>query len=180
MESDTHLLYFTKLSGKSQDFYFLVGIHLNRNSHSFISENVFKNVVCKMSAILSRLQCVHRSPVMTLSIMGANGLRIQLQSIWSWMFLYIFLDVFVHIFGCFCTFIFNSQGRVPSSHLLVASWTSMNNVQWNFNHDTIVFIQENVFYNVTCKILATVCWMLTYWGQMMSYAIMEHGHHWLR
>ena len=28
MESDTHLLYFTKLSGKSQDFYFLVGIHL--------------------------------------------------------------------------------------------------------------------------------------------------------
>ena len=29
MESDTHLLYFTKLSGKSLDFYFLVGIHLN-------------------------------------------------------------------------------------------------------------------------------------------------------
>ena len=29
MESDTHFLYFTKLSGKSQDFYFLVGIHLN-------------------------------------------------------------------------------------------------------------------------------------------------------
>ena len=29
MESDTHLLYFTKLSGKSRDFYFLVGIHLN-------------------------------------------------------------------------------------------------------------------------------------------------------
>ena len=29
MESDTHLLYFTKLSGKSQDFYFLVGIYLN-------------------------------------------------------------------------------------------------------------------------------------------------------
>ena len=28
MESYTHLLYFTKLSGKSQDFYFLVGIHL--------------------------------------------------------------------------------------------------------------------------------------------------------
>ena len=28
MESDTHLLYLTKLSGKSQDFYFLVGIHL--------------------------------------------------------------------------------------------------------------------------------------------------------
>ena len=28
MESDTHFLYFTKLSGKSRDFYFLVGIHL--------------------------------------------------------------------------------------------------------------------------------------------------------
>ena len=30
MESDSHLLYFTKISGKSLDFYFLVGIHLNR------------------------------------------------------------------------------------------------------------------------------------------------------
>ena len=29
MESDPHHLYFTKLSGKSRDFYFLVGIHLN-------------------------------------------------------------------------------------------------------------------------------------------------------
>ena len=29
MESDTHLLYFTKLSEKSLDFYILVGIHLN-------------------------------------------------------------------------------------------------------------------------------------------------------
>ena len=29
MESDTHPLYFTKLSGKLLDFYFLVGIHLN-------------------------------------------------------------------------------------------------------------------------------------------------------
>ena len=29
MESDLHLLYFTKLSGKSRDFYFLVWIHLN-------------------------------------------------------------------------------------------------------------------------------------------------------
>ena len=28
MESDTHLLYLTKLSGKSLDFYFLVGVHL--------------------------------------------------------------------------------------------------------------------------------------------------------
>ena len=36
VESDTHLLYFTKLSGKSQDFYFLVGIHLNSN----IEENI--------------------------------------------------------------------------------------------------------------------------------------------
>ena len=28
MESDMHLFYFTKLSGKSLDFYFLVGIHI--------------------------------------------------------------------------------------------------------------------------------------------------------
>ena len=31
IESDTHFLYFTKLSGKSRDFYFLVGIHLNKS-----------------------------------------------------------------------------------------------------------------------------------------------------
>ena len=29
IESDTHLLYSTKLSGKYLDFYFLVGIHIN-------------------------------------------------------------------------------------------------------------------------------------------------------
>ena len=37
MESDTHLLYFTKISGKSQDFYSLVGIHLNGGD--FLGEN---------------------------------------------------------------------------------------------------------------------------------------------
>ena len=36
MESDTHLLHFTKLSGKSQDFYFLVGIHLKTYQFSEI------------------------------------------------------------------------------------------------------------------------------------------------
>ena len=40
MESDTHLLYFTKLSGKSQDFYFLVGIHLNNNKYAYRQSQV--------------------------------------------------------------------------------------------------------------------------------------------
>ena len=32
--------------------------NLNRNSYSFIQENVFENVVCKMASISSRPQCV--------------------------------------------------------------------------------------------------------------------------
>ena len=35
MEADTHLLSCTKLSGKSQDFYFLEGIHLKRILRQF-------------------------------------------------------------------------------------------------------------------------------------------------
>ena len=52
MESDTHLLYFTKLSGKSQDFYFLVGIHLK---HSLDSKSV-DVALCK-----SRLDVVDKN-----------------------------------------------------------------------------------------------------------------------
>ena len=36
----------------------LSGISVKRNSYIFIQENAFENVVCKMGAILSRLQCV--------------------------------------------------------------------------------------------------------------------------
>ena len=39
VESDMHLLYFTKLSGKSLDFYFLVGIHLNVRITNYIHIN---------------------------------------------------------------------------------------------------------------------------------------------
>ena len=35
--------------------------HFNRNSHIFIEENTFENVVSEVSAILSRSQCVHLS-----------------------------------------------------------------------------------------------------------------------
>ena len=34
-------------------------LHFNRNSNIFLQENVFENVVCEMSAILSRPQCVN-------------------------------------------------------------------------------------------------------------------------
>ena len=36
MESNTRLLYITKLSGKSLDFYFLVKIHLNGDFVTFL------------------------------------------------------------------------------------------------------------------------------------------------
>ena len=50
MESDTHLLYFTKLSGKSQDFYFLVGIHLNSSPAGQIGQH-FTGVIFKCISI---------------------------------------------------------------------------------------------------------------------------------
>ena len=37
-----------------------LGTNLKRNSYIFIQENAFKNVVCAIAAILSRLQCVKR------------------------------------------------------------------------------------------------------------------------
>ena len=41
MGSDTHLLYFTKLSRKSLDFYFLLGIHLNQKQKRQLKNVVF-------------------------------------------------------------------------------------------------------------------------------------------
>ena len=39
----------------------------NRNSNIFIEENAFENVVCKMSAILCRCQCVNSRDFMTIN-----------------------------------------------------------------------------------------------------------------
>ena len=48
MEPDTHLLYFTKRSGKSRDFYFLVWIHLKRIS------DALRRVLSSLSLVLGR------------------------------------------------------------------------------------------------------------------------------
>ena len=54
MELDTHILYYTKLSGKSLDFYFLVGTHLKPTTsyvitlekYSKIPPGVFCEIYC--------------------------------------------------------------------------------------------------------------------------------------
>ena len=37
--------------------------NLKQNSHIFIQENAFENIVCEMAAILSRLECVNSQPL---------------------------------------------------------------------------------------------------------------------
>ena len=44
MESDTHILYFTKLSAKSRYFYFLVWIHLNHILSRKQPKNQYPNI----------------------------------------------------------------------------------------------------------------------------------------
>ena len=34
----------------------------------------------------------------------------------------------------------------------IVNWTLVNNLQWNFNRNSSIFIQENAFENVVCKI----------------------------
>ena len=38
--------------------------------------------------------------------------------------------------------------------LLIVNWTLRNKLQWNFNQNSTIFIQENAFENVVCKMVA--------------------------
>ena len=49
--------------------------------------------------------------------------------------------------------------QIMTSHLfaycwLIVDWTLGNKLQWNFNQNTIIFIEENAFANVHCEMVA--------------------------
>ena len=39
----------------------------------------------------------------------------------------------------------------------IVNWTLRNKLQWNFNRNSYIFIQENAFEKVVCKIAAILC-----------------------
>ena len=47
--------------------------------------------------------------------------------------------------------------------MLECYWIHRNKLQWNFNHNSWIFIQENAFENITCKMAAVL-----YWPQLAS------------
>ena len=48
----------------------------------------------------------------------------------------------------------------PSHYLnkcwIIVNWTTTNKLQWNFNRNSNIFIQENAFENVVCE-MASIC-----------------------
>ena len=57
----------------------------------------------------------------------------------------------------------------PSYYLnqcwLIVNWNLSNNIQWNFNQNTKIFIQENAFKNVACE---TTCLETCRWSDALS------------
>ena len=56
------------------------------------------------------------------------------------------------------TIIGSDNGLPPSHHLNqcwnIVNWILGNKLQWNFNQNLHIFIQENVFHNVVCEMAA--------------------------
>ena len=64
-----------------------------------------------------------------------------------------------HICVCNLTIIGSDNGLSAPSHYLnqcwnTVNWTPSNKLQWNVNRNSYIFIQENPFENVVCKMAA--------------------------
>ena len=53
-----------------------------QNSHIFIQENAFENIVCEIAAILSRPQCVNRSKATKETVYKSSVASNSLYSSW--------------------------------------------------------------------------------------------------
>ena len=67
---------------------------------------------------------------------------------WGWV---------THICVGNLTIVGSYNGWLAPSHFLsqcwnVVNWTLRNKLQWNFNQNSCIFIKENAFHNVVCKI----------------------------
>ena len=99
--------------------------NLKRNSCIFIQENAFENVVCEMASTFSR-PYLPLVPHICVSKSGQHWF-----SYWR--------------VAC----------SAPSHYLNqcwhIVNWTHWNKFQWNLNHNSIIFIQENAFEIVVCQ-----------------------------
>ena len=65
---------------------------------------------------------------------------------------------------------------------VIANWTLRNKLQWNFNQNSKIFIQENASENIVWEMAAILSrgwWViLTPHGLVTPYGIIELGQHW--
>ena len=52
-----------------------------------------------------------------------------------------------------------SAKPLPEPVLTFVNWSLRNKLQWNLNRNTKLFIQENAFENVVCKMAAILSWL---------------------
>ena len=68
---------------------------------------------------------------------------------------------------------------MPSHYLnqcwFIANQILRNNIQWNFNRKLNIFIQENAFQNVVCKMVTILSWPQCVNWKSSSYEIIIHG-----
>ena len=70
---------------------------------------------------------------------------------------------------------------VKQSNLFVwniINWAPRNKLQWNFNKNSYIFIQEYPFQNVVWKMAAILSW--PHWGLVTPYGVGDLGQHWPR
>ena len=67
----------------------------------------------------------------------------------------------------------------PSHYLnrcwCIINWTLKNIIQWNFNKNTMIFVQENEMENILCKILAILSWPQCVDGIALHYYLNHVG-----
>ena len=75
--------------------------------------------------------------------------------------IYIHIYIYLYIYICVgnLTIIGSDNGLPVPSHYLnqcrsIINWTIRNKLQWNFNRNSYIFIQEKAFENVVCQMVA--------------------------
>ena len=48
---------------------------------------------------------------------------------------------------------------LPDQCWYIVEWTIRNKLQWNLSQNTLIFIEENAFKSVDCKMSPWLCWM---------------------
>ena len=98
----------------------------NRNWYIFIKENAFENVICNMGAIFSRPPCVNSLRPNDASMRRYTNHHWFRQWLVAW--------------------------TAPSHYLNqcwnIVNWTLTIKLQWNFNRNLNIFIQENALEHV--------------------------------